>query len=82
MHGLYRALLANMVKGVSDGFKKELELVGVGYRASNQGQILELSVGYSHPIMMMIPKEVKLTTVTEKGKNPMIMFGNLKIKHG
>ncbi|HNV98639.1 MAG TPA: 50S ribosomal protein L6 [Chitinophagales bacterium] len=74
MHGLYRALLANMVKGVSDGFKKELELVGVGYRASNQGQILELSVGYSHPIMMMIPKEVKLTTVTEKGKNPMIIL--------
>ncbi len=74
MHGLYRALLANMVQGVSEGFKKELELVGVGYRASNQGQILELSVGYSHPIMMMIPKEVKLATVNEKGKNPTIIL--------
>jgi len=74
MHGLYRALLANMVKGVSEGFKKELELVGVGYRASNQGQILELAVGYSHPIMMMIPKEVKLSTVSEKGKNPTIIL--------
>lgn len=74
MHGLYRALIANMVKGVAEGFKKELELVGVGYRASNTGQILEISVGYSHPIMMMIPKEVKLTTVTEKGKNPTIIL--------
>ena len=64
MHGLYRALIANMVKGVSDGFKKELELVGVGYRAANTGQILEISVGYFHPIMMMIPKEVKLSTVS------------------
>jgi large subunit ribosomal protein L6 len=74
MHGLYRALIANMVKGVSEGFKKELELVGVGYRASNTGQILEISVGYSHPIMMMIPKEVKLSTVSEKGKNPTIIL--------
>jgi large subunit ribosomal protein L6 len=74
MHGLYRALIANMVKGVSEGFKKELELVGVGYRAANTGQILEISVGYSHPIVMMIPKEVKLTTVTEKGKNPTIIL--------
>jgi len=74
MHGLYRALIANMVKGVSEGFKKELELVGVGYRASNTGQVLELSVGFSHPIMMMIPKEVKLATVSEKGKNPTIIL--------
>lgn len=74
MHGLYRALIANMVKGIEEGFKKELELVGVGYRASNQGQVLELSVGYSHPIIMMIPKEVKLTTITEKGKNPTIVL--------
>jgi large subunit ribosomal protein L6 len=74
MHGLYRALIANMVKGVSEGFKKELELVGVGYRAANTGQVLEISVGYSHPIMMMIPKEVKLTTVSEKGKNPTIIL--------
>ena len=74
MHGLYRALIANMVKGDSDGSKKELELVGVGYRAANTGQILEISVGYSHPIMMMIPKEVKLSTVSEKGKNPTIIL--------
>ena len=74
MHGLYRALIANMVKGVSEGFKKELELVGVGYRAANTGQILEIAVGYSHPIMMMIPKEVKLSTVSEKGKNPTIIL--------
>lgn len=74
MHGLYRALIANMVKGVSEGYKKELELVGVGYRAANQGQILDLAVGYSHPIMMMIPKEVKLSTINEKGKNPTIVL--------
>lgn len=74
MHGLYRALIANMVTGIEQGFKKELELVGVGYRASNQGQVLEIAVGYSHPIIMMIPKEVKLTTVTEKGKNPTIIL--------
>ena len=74
MHGLYRALIANMVSGIEVGFKKELELVGVGYRASNQGQVLELSVGYSHPIIMMIPKEVKLATITEKGKNPTIVL--------
>ncbi|MBK7440578.1 MAG: 50S ribosomal protein L6 [Bacteroidetes bacterium] len=74
MHGLYRALIANMVKGVSEGFRKELELVGVGYRAANTGQILEIAVGYSHPIMMMIPKEVKLSTVSEKGKNPTIIL--------
>ena len=74
MHGLYRALIANMVTGIEEGFKKELELVGVGYRASNQGQILELAVGYSHPIIMMIPKEVKLATITEKGKNPTIVL--------
>ena len=74
MHGLYRALIGNMVKGIEEGFKKELELVGVGYRASNQGQVLEIAVGYSHPIIMMIPKEVKLATVTEKGKNPTIIL--------
>jgi len=74
LHGLYRALIANMVKGVSEGYKKELELVGVGYRASNQGQVLDISVGYSHPIMIMLPKEIKLSTVTEKGKNPTIIL--------
>ncbi len=74
LHGLYRALIANMVKGVSEGYKKELELVGVGYRAANQGQVLDIAVGYSHPIVMMIPKEVKLSTVNEKGKNPTIIL--------
>lgn len=68
MHGLYRALIANMVKGVSEGYKIELELVGVGYRASNQGQLLDLSIGYSHPIMIVLPKEVKLSTLSEKVK--------------
>ncbi len=72
MHGLYRALVNNMVVGVSQGFVKELEVVGVGYRASNTGQLLELTVGYSHPIMFAIPDEVKLETKTEKGKAPVI----------
>lgn len=72
MHGLYRSLIANMVTGVTNGYVRELELVGVGYRASNTGQLLELTVGYSHPIMFAIPAEVKLSTQTEKGKNPLI----------
>ena len=71
-HGLYRALIANMVKGVSDGFTKELELVGVGYRASNQGQKLDLSLGFSHNIIIELPIELKLETISEKGKNPII----------
>ena len=74
MHGLYRSLVNNMVEGVSTGFKKELELVGVGYRASNTGQLLELSLGYSHPIMFAIPDEVKLDTKSEKGKNPTVIL--------
>ncbi len=72
MHGLYRALVNNMVEGVANGFVKELELVGVGYRASNQGNMLELIIGYSHPIWFYLPDEVKVSTVTEKGKNPVI----------
>lgn len=71
-HGLYRSLLANMVEGVSKGFVKELELVGVGYRASNQGQLLELSVGYSHNIIFEVPQEIKVVTTTERGKPPRI----------
>ena len=71
-HGLYRSLLSNMVEGVTKGYEKELELVGVGYRASNQGQILELAVGYSHNIMLELPSEIKLETKTERGKNPTI----------
>ncbi len=77
MHGLYRSLVANMVEGVSNGFVKELELVGVGYRASNTGQLLELTVGYSHPIMFALPAEVKLTTQTEKGKSPLIRLESI-----
>lgn len=73
-HGLYRALIANMVEGVSVGFEKKLELVGVGYRATNQGQILDLALGYSHNIMFEVPSEVKLETLSEKGKNPMVIL--------
>jgi len=72
LHGLYRALIANMVKGVSEGYKIEQELVGVGYRASNKGQLLELALGYSHNVLLELPKEVKVTTASEKGQNPKI----------
>jgi len=72
MHGLYRALLYNMVEGVTDGFVKELELVGVGYRASNTGQLLELTIGYSHPVMFALPDDIKVETKMEKGKNPLV----------
>lgn len=71
-HGLYRALVSNMIKGVSEGWTKELELVGVGYRASNQGQKLELALGFSHAIVMNLAPEVKVETVSEKGKNPIV----------
>jgi len=71
-HGLYRSLLNNMVIGVSEGFVKELELVGVGYRANNQGQKLELSLGFSHNVVFEIPIEVKVETIAEKGSNPII----------
>ena len=72
MHGLYRSLLFNMVEGVSKGWTKELELVGVGYKASNQGQLLDLSLGFSHNILIELPPEVKVETVSEKGKNPIV----------
>jgi large subunit ribosomal protein L6 len=72
MHGLYRALIAGMVEGVSTGFTKEMELIGVGYRASNTGQQLELTLGFSHPIIFEVPSEVKLETVTEKGSPPLV----------
>jgi large subunit ribosomal protein L6 len=71
-HGLYRALIANMVEGVTQGFTKELELVGVGYRASNQGQKLDLALGFSHNILLDIAPEVKIETISEKGKNPIV----------
>jgi len=74
LHGLYRALIANMVKGVTDGFKKQLELVGVGYKATHQGQLLDLSLGYSHNIVFEVPKELKVSTETVKGANPKIML--------
>ena len=72
MHGLYRSLINNMVEGVSKGFVIEQELVGVGYRANVQGQKLELSLGFSHPIVFELPQEIKLSATTEKGKNPLI----------
>jgi len=75
-HGLYRALINNMVEGVSNGFTKELELVGVGYRASNQGQQLDLALGFSHNILFDIAPEVKVETVTEKGKNPIVKLSS------
>ena len=71
-HGLYRALLSNMIQGVSNGWTKELELVGVGYRATNQGQKLDLALGFSHNIVMDLAPEVKVETITEKGKNPIV----------
>lgn len=71
-HGLYRALIFNMIEGVTKGFTKELELVGVGYRASNQGQKLDLALGFSHNILIDIAPEVKVETVSDKGKNPLI----------
>ncbi len=72
LHGLSRALIYNMVEGVTDGYKKELELVGVGYKATAQNNVLDLSLGYSHNIMMMIPTELKVTAETKKGKNPLV----------
>ena len=72
MHGLYRSLLNNMVIGVSEGFTKELEVIGVGYRAANTGQLLELTLGFSHPVMFYIPEEVKVEAGQDKGKNPVI----------
>ena len=71
-HGLYRALISNMVTGVSTGWVKELELVGVGYRASNQGQKLDLALGFSHNIVLEVVSEVKVETISEKGKNPIV----------
>jgi len=72
LHGLYRSLINNMVKGVTEGYKKEMELVGVGYKAANQGNLLDLALGYSHNIIFEIPKELKVATAQEKGKNPII----------
>jgi large subunit ribosomal protein L6 len=73
-HGLSRSLINNMVTGVSSGFTKTLELIGVGYRVSNTGNVLELTLGYSHPIVFQLPSEIKLTTKMEKGENPTIIM--------
>ena len=77
MHGLYRSLVNNMVKGVTEGYSKKLELVGVGYKASNQGNLLDLALGYSHNIIVEVPKELKVTTSQEKGQNPMITLESI-----
>lgn len=74
MHGLYRSLIQNMVTGVSEGYRKELELVGVGYRVNNTGNLIELTLGYSHPIYFMVPAEVKVTTSMEKGQTPRVIL--------
>src|SRR5437868_3994536 len=70
LHGLSRALLANLVKGVTDGYAKKLELIGVGFKAANQGNVLDLALGYSHNIIFEVPKEIKVATAQEKGQNP------------
>jgi len=74
MHGLYRSLLSNTVKGVTEGYKKDLELVGVGFKAAHAGNTLDLALGYSHNIIFEVPSELKVNTVTEKGKNPLIQL--------
>lgn len=74
MHGLYRSLINNMVLGVSEGYKKELELVGVGYRVSNAGQLLDLSLGFTHNIYLQLPAEIKVETKSERNKNPLIIL--------
>jgi large subunit ribosomal protein L6 len=72
LHGLYRSLVSNMVKGVTDGFERKLELIGVGFKAANQGNVLDLALGYSHNIIFEVPKELKVATAQEKGQNPII----------
>lgn len=73
-HGLYRALIHNMVVGVAEGYKKTLELVGVGYRVENQGQILQFALGYTHPIYLALPKEIKVETKSERNQNPLVIL--------
>jgi large subunit ribosomal protein L6 len=74
MHGLYRALINNMVVGVSEGYRKELELVGVGYRVSNNGNVLDFALGYTHNIYLQLPPEIKVETKTERNKNPLVIL--------
>lgn len=77
MHGLYRALVANMIKGVTDGYEKKMELVGVGFKAANQGNVLDLALGYSHNIIFEIPKELTVVASQEKGQNPIITLSSV-----
>jgi len=72
LHGLYRSLLSNLIKGVTEGYKRKLELIGVGFKATNAGNVLDLTLGYSHNIIFEVPKELKVATEQEKGQNPMI----------
>jgi len=72
LHGLYRSLISNLVKGVTDGYERKLELIGVGFKAANQGNVLDLALGYSHNIIFEVPKELKVATQQEKGQNPII----------
>lgn len=72
LHGLYRALINNMVVGVSEGYVREMEIVGVGYRVENQGNLVTFTIGYSHPVVMWVPSELKVTTAMEKGQAPLL----------
>ena len=81
-HGLYRSLVNNMVVGVSEGYKREMELVGVGYRVSNEGQIIEFSLGYTHPIFLQLPKEISVVTKSERNKRPYICLVQYNQKDG
>ena len=72
LHGLYRSLVSNLVKGVTDGYQRKLELIGVGFKAANQGNVIDLSLGFSHNIIFEVPKEIKVVTAQEKGQNPTI----------
>ncbi len=80
MHGLYRALIANLIKGVTDGYAKKLELIGVGFKAANQGNVLDLALGYSHNIIFEVPKELKVSTEQLKGQNPIITVDGIDMQ--
>jgi large subunit ribosomal protein L6 len=77
LHGLYRSLISNLVKGVTDGYQRKLELIGVGFKAANQGNVLDLTLGFSHNIIFEIPKEIKVATLQEKGQNPLIILDGI-----
>ena len=77
MHGLYRSLVSNLVKGVTDGYQRKLELIGVGFKAANQGNVIDLSLGFSHNIIFEVPKEIKVVTAQEKGQNPTITLDGI-----